>query len=198
MKKSLGFLAGVVLAVSAAFSALAQTSVVQSVDNVQNRQATYGAASSFTLAATPTVVWELAGSATRTVHVRSVSISCTKTADGIANVQLIKYSAAATGGTAVATTEVSYDTANAANTAQARHFTAEPTPGAAVGTVAIKQGIFAAPAGTATVVPTVFTFGEGMEQQLILRGVAQNVAINMGAATLTGAICAVTARWMER
>jgi len=193
--RALGFIAALLVA----YATHAQTAVVQSVENVANKVQTFAATSTFTLAATPTVIWELTGSATRTVYVKSVGITCTQTTAGVANAQLIKYSTAATGGTPVAITETPLDSSNAANTAVARHFTANPTAGTPVGSVAIQHIGLPAPASVVISLPSTMLYGAGdPSQYIVLRGVAQNIAIHMAGATLTGSICSVTSVWMEK
>lgn len=197
MNKKLRLLAGAV-ALAFAGAALAQTAVVQSVNNLFNKGATYHvAAKNFTLAATPTDVCILNGSATKTVYVTKVSVSGLKTTAGLSQVTLFKRTTANTGGTAVAGTEVAADTANAAATAAFQHYTANPTPG--TGTIIYSNYmLFAAPAGTTDGVMREVFFGDKMNQFAVLRGVAQGLAVNLDGATLTGGVFNCSFEWVER
>lgn len=197
MNRKLKLLA-VAAALAFAGSAIAQQAVIQSVNNVSNRADTYsGAAKNFTLAATPSDACILNGSATRTVYVTKVSISGLKTTAGLSQVLLFKRTAANTGGTAVATTEVANDTASAAPTAAMQHYTANPTPG--TGTqIYSNYALFQAPAGTTDGVLREIRFGDGMSQYNVLRGVAQGLAVNLDGATLTGGVFNCTFEWIER
>lgn len=191
-------LAGVVVALLASAS-FAQTSVIFSVENTGNRAATFaGAAKNFTLAATPTDVCILNGSATKTVYVTKVSVTGLKTTAGFSQVVLFKRTAANTGGTAVGTTEVAFDTAGDAPTAAMQHYTANPTPGA--GTQVYSNYMsFNAPAGTADIAPHVITYGAAIPSQyMILRGTAQGLAVNLDGATLTGGVFNCSFEWIER
>lgn len=189
-----------VLAAALAFAApvFAQTAVVQSLNNYQNRGQTYIAASkAFTMAATPTDACILNGSATKTVYVHRVSVSGVKTTAGLSQVTLFKRSVANTGGTAVAGTEVALDSGNAAATAVYQHYTANSTPG--TGTIIYSNYMsFMAPTGISDVQPHVIGFGAGMPQYVVLRGVAQGLAVNLDGATLTGGVLNCVFEWSER
>jgi len=198
LKRLKHLLIGAVFALVWTATAFAQTSVVQSVENVGNKVATYYSASSFTLDTTPNVVWTITGSSTRTVYIKSISITCTMTTAGQVNISVKKYSSAASGGTAVATTEVASDSGNSANTAAVAHYTADPTAGTAVGTLSIVSLSILAPATAVANQPQVWRFGEKEDQYLVLRGTAQQVGLDFGGATTTGGVCQVSAVWMEK
>jgi hypothetical protein len=125
----------------------------------------------------------ITGSATKTVRVTRISFSGTATAAEDVDVTVIKRSTADTGGTGTAQTIAPHDSANAAATAVVTLYTAAPTPGTSVGTVRAAK-LFASVTGT----PAVYTpippwdFGFGPKQGIVLRGVAQQVAINLSAA----------------
>lgn len=199
MKYKLGAVA-VVLALASTL-ALAQTGVVQSQQNVSNRSPTYAAAAkNFTAAATPTDVCILNGSATKTVYVTKVSVSGLKTTGGLSQVLLFKRSAANTGGTAVGATEVAYDSTDAAPTAAMQHYTANPTPGA--GTQIYSNYMsFMAPAGTTDIAAYEVVLGAatgGTSKYVVLRGVAQGLAVNLDGATLTGGVFNCNYEWIEQ
>lgn len=198
MKK---LLAAVAVAVAFASSAFAQTSVVQSSTNVNSgKNATYrAAAKSFTLAATPTNVCVLTGSATKTVYVKSVSVTGLKTTAGLSQVLLRKQTVADTGGTPVAGTAVAMDSTSSAATAAVAHYTANPTVG--TGTVFYSNYmLFQAPAGTSDVNVHRIRFGEDADtgQYGVLRGVAQQIAVALDGATLTGGTFNCNWEWIEK
>lgn len=188
------------LALSAlALPALSQTAVVISQQSVVNKLGTYQAASkNFTLAATPTDVCTLTGSASKTIYVKKISVSGLKTTAGLSQVTLYKRTVADTGGTAVALTEVAADSTNATAAAAAAHYTANPTTG--TGTIIYSNYMsFQAPAGTTDIQPHLIEFGGiDLSQYLVLRGTAEQVAVNLDGATLTGGVFNCSWEWMER
>lgn len=195
MKKLLlGLLASLALSASLVN---AQQAVVQSVNNVFNRVPTYIAATgTFTLDATPTDACLITGSATKTVYVKKVSFSGLKdTAGALLNVNLSKRTAANSGGTAVAATEVAMDSSDSAATAVVTHYTADPTVGA--GTVIwsnkVYFGLVTENAGALTEV----TFGDGMSKYIVLRGVAQGLAVALGGQTISGGTFQCHFEWLE-
>ena len=177
--------------------AFAQQAVVDALRNVTNREATYTANANISLATTPTEIFYLTGSATKTVYVREVTVQCTKTASGYVLGYLMKRSTATTGGTSATPTVIPLDSGNSTATAVAKSFTANPT----VGTGVSLAQLYVPFISTATYTePSIvrYRWGEGMEQNLVLRGVAQAVAINFNAGTTTGGVCNVHVTWMEQ
>ncbi len=196
MKKS--FIAGLVLTCLAS-TAFAQTSVVPSQSSLDLKAATYRAASkNFTLAATPGDVCTLTGSASKTVYVKRISVSGTKTTAGLSQVTLYKRTTADTGGTAVQLTEVALDSTQSAATAAAAHYTANPTAGA--GTIIYSNYMsFMAPAGASDIQPHTVQFGGlDLSQYVVLRGTTEQLAVNLDGATLTGGIFNCAWEWMEK
>jgi hypothetical protein len=198
MNKKLRLLS-VAVALAFAGAVHAQTAVVQSVNNLFNKGATYSASGTETLAATPTDVFVIEGSATKTIYVRSFEVSCVKTTAGQAVVNLIKRSVANTGDS-IAVTPVPLDGNDIASVAAVRYYSVNPSAlGSAVGTVSRKYMTFPAPAtaGWGSLIEQ-WLWGTTMDRYLTLRGAAQSLAINMGGATLTGAVCTYNATWIER
>lgn len=170
---------------------------------------TFQISSSFTPVATPTDIVIIEGSATKTVRVISFVITTTNTAAGSQQFALIKRSTADTTGTFVsAGTPVPLDSNNAASTVnRVGHFTANPGAlGTAVGTILTKR--VASPAA----VPASFAgvaFDAGidllassqnslLDQPVVLRGVAQCLALNFaGAALVAGQTHAYIITWTE-
>ena len=152
-------------------------------------------------AATATDIFTLTGSATRNIKVRRIVVDGIKTATSHEVVQIIKRSTANTGGTSTTPAAVPHDSTNAAATAVARAYTANPTLGTAVGTILAKRVVFKAqtPANAQSVgAGTVFDerFGDA-NQAIILRGVNDVLAVNLNGVTLTGGSVNVTVEWSE-
>jgi len=166
--------------------------------NVEGQKATYSASATFAVAASATLVWTLTGSASKTIRLVELGFSSTTaTAAQYLDIQGIKYSTAATGGTPVAETVVPLDSGFAAGTATVNHYTANGTPGTPVGTVKMVR-YFSALTGTAA--PTtwiVWRFGNGPDSGLVLRGVAQQFGISQATGGANAGTADVYAVWTE-
>lgn len=132
---------------------------------------TYEAAFAVVGAASGDVV-EIIGSATTIIRILEIDIFEPSTQRLFS---LIKRSTAATGGTSANATLVPLDSANAAATAVIKNYSADPTEGAAVGTILRKT------MGTSQTIQLNYVDGGG--QPVVLRGVAQTLCINVDGAT---------------
>src|SRR6266568_2055347 len=124
------------------------------------------------------------GSSTKTVRVTQVIISGTATTAINLDVQLIKRSAADTAGTTgTAPTIAPRDSANAAATAA-------PTAGTSVGIVRAARLFLATPTTSPTLAELImWDFGvRPGAQAVVLRGVAECLAVNLSAAPTAGSI----------
>lgn len=176
--------------------------------SIQNKQ-TFVIASTFTPAATPTDLVIIEGSATKTIRIISMKIWTTNTAAGSQSFQLIKRSTADTTGTFVsAGTPVAMDSNNAASTvSRVGHFTANPGAlGTAIGTMSnIRVASPAAiPATWAGITPDSgiemldWMDKSTLDQPIVLRGIAQCLAINFnGAALVAGQTHSYRILWIE-
>lgn len=171
-------------------------------------KATYAASSTFTPAATPTDLIIIEGSATKTLRIISFQVYVTTTTAGGLSAQLflIKRSAADTTGTFVGATAVAMDSNDAASTAnRVGHFTANPGAlGAAIGTINTKRVLAdVVPPGVMKVNDNVVemlpvNLATLLPRPLVLRGVAQCLALNFnGAALVAGQTHAYTIGWTE-
>lgn len=162
--------------------------------NSEGTKATYSAAGLLTPAATASDVAILNGSGSKTVRVTRVEVSIAATAAGIVDALLIKRSTANTGGTSSAPTVVPNDANDAAGTATVLQYSANPTVGSIVGNVrAQKMGILANGVVTAN-----WDFTVNNSKGIILRGVAQGLAINLnGDVLLTGEVVGFSFQWTE-
>lgn len=147
-------------------------------------------------AVTATDIAILPGNATNTVYVTKVTISGIQTTAGLVDLLLVKRSAANTGGTSAAITSVPMDASDAAAVSLPLSYTANPTPGAAVGSID-RAYINAAPLATGVVpVTREFNFG-AIGKPVILSGVAQGLAVNLNGVTVTGGTFTIVFEWME-
>lgn len=156
---------------------------------------TFRAVVNVALAAAATDIFIIPGNATNTVYVTRVTVSGIQTTAGLVDVLLIKRSAANTG-TSAAATSVPLDASDAAAVSLPISYTANPTPGAAVGTID-RAYVNAGPLATG-VVQTVKDFNFGAYgKPVILSGVAQGLAVNLNGATVTGGTFTVVVEWLE-
>ena len=160
--------------------------------------ATYSACiNGLAIALLATDVFVLSGSATKTVRINKVTFDAIQTTASQVSILLVKRSTADTAGTSTAPAVVSYDTNNAAATAIALGYTANPTLGTAVGN-AYTERVFVPGAATASDARGLaVTFGDVGQQFLTLRGVAQQLAINLAGVTLAGGSANITIEWTE-
>jgi hypothetical protein len=168
---------------------------------------TFSVSGTFTPAATPTDILRITGSASKTVRVLSIFLTTTNTAAGSQQYFLIKRSADNTTGTFVTGTSTPYDSSNAAPTAVAGHYTANPGGlGSAVGTIATYR--VASPAAVPASFAGVNTnagfelipahMNPALGQSIVLRGTAQILVVNFnGAALVAGQTHAYNIIWTE-
>ncbi len=165
----------------------------------------YAASGQFTPAATPNDLLTIFGSATKTVRVLSIQFGANNTAAGSQQYFISKRSAVTTGGTPVAATAIPLDSNDAAATATVNHYTADPTPGTALGNINIKRvaSPVLVPATFASIVQDVCfemlpVDGSGLARAVTLRGVAQGIAVNYNdAALVSGQVHVYTVLWTE-
>ncbi len=168
----------------------------QSARHAGTFQLTYSSSFNVASAVTATDIAVITGSATKTLYVTKVIVSAEATASALVDLLLIKRSAADTGGTPVVNTPIPHDSLDAAATGTVTSYTANPGAlGAAVGTV--RRGYVEAAAAAAVSSPTViFEFGE-RGKPITLRGIAQQLAINLAGVTVTGGLFTITYEWYE-
>ena len=162
-------------------------------------RATYSAsATNIVPAVTATDVFTITGSATKTVRVIKIGISGVQTAGGIISVLVLKRSTANSAGTSAASAAVPNDSNNAAATATVLSYTANPTLGSVVGS-AVRSGKVNIPVSTASSSMDIqeFVFGDTVGQAIVLRGIAQVLAINLNSVTVTGGSLSYYVVWTE-
>jgi hypothetical protein len=152
---------------------------------------------SLTPPATPTDMVVISGSATKTIRVTKLELSATQTTGGTNTFFIVLRSTADSGGTSSTATNIFHDSTNSASTAVVKSYTANPTLGTSVGTLRAIKMFTAAPGSLTT--PYVFDFTNGgIDQGIVLRGTAQQLALNFnGAALPTGLNITSNIDWSE-
>jgi len=149
------------------------------------------------IVATPTDIFTLTGSASRTIRIVRFLLSGTQTTTLMRDFFLVKRSAANTGGTSSAVTAVPNDSNNGAATATALSYTANPTLGTTVGTVRLYKYEIPTTTGANSQSPLEVKFGDTPEQAIVLRGTSQVLALNLNSITPTGASLNMCLEWTE-
>jgi hypothetical protein len=164
--------------------------------NNEGRKKTYSCFASFTPVAGDIAV--LSGNATTVVRITRIEVSMsTSGTAGVEQITLVKRSAADTGGTSAAMTAVPLDSAYAAASSAALSYTAAPALGTAVGTIRGVQ-FFDESASTTGANTWLWTFGDGRggASCVVLRGTAQQLAINLAGVIATQTVT-VSYEWTE-
>lgn len=147
-------------------------------------------------AATPTDIFEIAGSATRTIRLSRIRFTGTRTASTTSDTIIVKRSTANTGGTSTLPTVVPYDSASPVGSAVVKAYTANPTLGTLVGNIKADRQ-FLNIAGTGSSDVREYDFGFNNTQHLTLRGVAETLAINLNGVTMAGGLLDIWITWHE-
>ena len=157
----------------------------------------------FTTPASATDVVFFKGSSSKTVDILRVKLIQTQYAYGKANYYLVKRSTADTGGTGTALTVVPLDSGFAAGTASGTYYTANPTLGTAVGTVAHDSialmagygGYGASGQDISVVLFDIDKYGA----PITLRGTSEGVGVNFnGVTNPISTSVSVEITWQER
>ena len=146
-------------------------------------------------------IFNITGSATTKVTVKRIRVSgLTLTAVAYLAINAVKYSTSTSGGTSTVLVAVPLDSAKAVATAVVRAYTAVPTDGALVGTLASWRSLWQATAAAAAGIPDVhvFNFGDMPETGgVVLNGVAQEVALLLPVVAGSAATMAIDVEWTE-
>lgn len=167
-------------------------------------KATYRASTIIPLVAAVTVnvpIFNIIGSASKTVTVKRITVSgMTLTAVGYFTINIEKLSTASTGGTSTTPVCIPLDSTFGAATAVVRAYTAAPTKGGLVGTVASWRALWQATVAAAAGVTDYFTFNFGDMREtkgVILRGVAQELALTFPVVLASAGTLAIDIEWTE-
>jgi hypothetical protein len=169
--------------------------------NSEGTKATYSCGAIADAAyATPTDLVTLVGSATKTVRVLRVSVSGAATAGIIEDIQLIKRTTANTAGTASQPAIAAHDSNDAAASAVVNQYSVIPSglgAGVNVRVGKLNMGELGA-AGVPSAPPLIWDFTTRNGKGLVLRGIAQCLALNWnGAAWPSGGVIDYDIEWTE-
>lgn len=153
----------------------------------------YHASANVASVASATDIAVLPGNATNTVVVYRVQVSCTQTTAGIITLQLIKRSAADSAGTSSNMVVVPDDANYSAGVSVPKTYTVNPSTGTAIGNSDTALVGCLAP-GTAAA-NDIYVFRP--TKPIILRGTAQQLAVNLNGVTVTGGSFDVTFDYAE-
>lgn len=173
----------------------------------QSQRATYMAvASGYAAYATPTDLFSIFGSGTKTIQIVAVGIAIQSTAAALQTIDFIKRSAANSGGTPTALTAIPLDSADAAAAAALNTYASAPSTGSSVGTL---DEVMLSSA-TLTTAPSFISFGgffgggispvnvASLQKPITLRGTGEGLCINYkGAALTAGFLAQVKIVWVE-
>lgn len=165
--------------------------------NTEGVKTTYSASiTDLATAAAATDIVIINGSANKTIRITRVQASGTGTAITVPLKLIVR--STANSGSSSAVTAVPHDSGNAAATATVVSYTANPTPGSTVGE--IRSGILnlnAASTATPQTPDVIWDFTTRNGQGIVLRGVAQGLAINFDATTVVTPKIGVNIEWTE-
>ena len=157
---------------------------------------TYSSTAIVVPAASATDVCTLFGSATKNVRVRRVIVGGVASVVQTEEIGIVKRSTIDTGGTQTIGTSIPYDSGSAAATAVTEWFTANPTLGTLVGALVdfnITWGNLTTGVGSGT---REVLFGQ-LGSPVVLRGAAQQIAVNLNGNTLVSGKVTCTFEWTE-
>jgi hypothetical protein len=164
---------------------------------VNTNPATYSATSEFVMANTPTDVFTITGSASKTVTIRKIIITGTQTTATNRSVFILKRSTANTGGTSTTLTAVPHDNQNVAATAVVRSYTANPTLGTLVGNM-YSEKLFIPTTTTIGNKSTIEIVNSDDIQDFTLRGINEVLSVNFNSVTSAGNSMNMTIVWSEK
>lgn len=164
---------------------------------LDGNKATYSAAvTGLTVAAAPTDIFTITGSATKTIRITRISFTGSETTATQRDVVLLKRSAANTGGTSTTQTNVPHDSTSAAGTATIRSYTVNPTGlGALVGALRSRKVFIATT--TTNSDEMILDFGDKPAQALVIRGTGEVVSINLNSVASAGSSLNISVEWTE-
>jgi hypothetical protein len=156
-------------------------------------------AQDITPVATATDVLVLTGSATKVIRVTKVEVVGTATTASIYDHYIIKRTTANTGGTSSSVTAAKSDSADDAQTAALKLYTANPSAvGTGIAIEAHKTYLSASATPGAAALPSSYEFGVRNDKAIVLRGTSESLAINFnGQAVPSGASLYLSFEWTE-
>lgn len=156
---------------------------------------TYSAANLWTLTSgTPTDAAQLAGSATKIIKIRRITINATSTTATNVNIDIVRRSSANSGGAPTTVLAARYDTTDPAPTAVLTTYTGSPSQGTTVAT--LKNMTFVASTGNGLIPSQVYEFGGAGAKPIVLRGAGEFIAFAANNAA-NGVSMRMTVEWTE-
>lgn len=149
------------------------------------------------VANTPTDIFTITGSSTKTIRITFVEITGTETNATVRDVVLLKRSTANSGGTSTTQTAVASDSNNAAATATVRAYTVNPTLGTLVGNIRARKADIDITSKSGPIELVSWVFGERPSQAIVLRGTSEVVSVNLNSITSAGNSFDVGIEWTE-
>ncbi len=156
---------------------------------------TFSASIAMVAAASATDIIVISGNASKTAYVTKISISGTQTVAGTVEVNLIKRAIANTGGTSVPLNIIPHDSSDSVAQSIVLSYSANPTINSTLGAVRKVLLPLSTAAGILSSVYE-FSFGE-RSKEVTLRGVAEQLAVNLSGVTVTGNVFDVSVEWFE-
>lgn len=167
------------------------------VDSFEKTRLTYSAAvTGVVTATTPSDVFTLTGSGSKTVRITKINVSGASSVGTNATIIVVKRSSANSGGTSTTMTNVPHDSADAAGTATVRAYTANPTPGTLVGLVRATR-VPCPAVGTPNITDSVIYEALRGAKELVVRGTSEVVAVNLNSTTVAGGNFHFYIEWTE-
>lgn len=168
---------------------------------VDGGKASYSAAiNGLVPAASATDIFTITGGAGKTVRITRLEISGIATTILDTTIRLAMRSTANLTGTSAAVAAVPHDSANAAAVATVLSYTANPgTLGTLVGYIRASKLLFnlAAPTAGSESGRLLEDFGDRPTQAIVLRGIAQVLAVNLAGVSVAGGSVDLSVEWTE-
>jgi hypothetical protein len=147
----------------------------------------------------PTDIFTISGSASKTIRVLLVDFTGTQTTGAARDILLLKRSTANVGGTLTNPTAVPHDSNDVAASATVHAYTVNPTTlGTLVGVIRSEKVFVATTGGGNTMVGDFFNdFGIRPSQALVLRGINESICINLNTTPSIGSTFNINIEWTE-
>lgn len=174
--------------------------MAQESTNVPPEKASFMAAiSGLVPAASGTDIFTITGVTGRAIRINQIQISGIATAATAVPISIIKRSTVNASGTSSPVTAVAMDTVNSgtASSAIVLAYTANPTLGTPVGSIATARMILSTASASVGTSPIVFAFERMYMRMPILRNANESLCLNYGGATASGNSIDISIAWTE-
>jgi hypothetical protein len=177
---------------------IANDQSVFSVNAIQTegKEATYSiAVTGLVVASTPTDIFTISGSATKTIKITRIAFTASQTTAAQRDVVVLKRSTLNTLGNSTLLVPVAHDSTSSASTAVVRSYTANPTVGTLVGNIRSRKVYVGTTTGNSD--EMVIDYGVRPSQAVYLRGVNEVLSINLNSITSTGNLINISIEYTE-